>query len=131
MKYCQYCGEALDDAARFCVKCGRKTVELANKAGVWQQEAEQVSAPPSALYNSGPDSVSRVFMIVCCVLLSLMIVPMSWCIPMTVILCKKLREHRVIGTGFKVCIMLFVSIVSGILLLCRDERLYHAERGSV
>ena len=48
-------------------------------------------------------------------------VPLFWCIPMTVSLSKKLKNNQPISVGFKVCTLIFVNIVSGIVLLCRKE----------
>ena len=46
--------------------------------------------------------------------------PACRCIPKTVLLFKNMREGRFGGIGFKVCTLLFMSFVAGILLLCRN-----------
>ena len=42
------------------------------------------------------------------------LIPLAWVIPMTV----KVAKEGPLGTGFKVCTLLFVNLISGILLLC-------------
>lgn len=54
-------------------------------------------------------------------LLFLSPVTLSWCIPMTVKYSKALRNGRRLGTGFKVCSLLFVSGIAGILMLCDND----------
>ena len=49
------------------------------------------------------------------------LIPLAWQIPMTVVVGKKMKTGEQIGTGFKVCVLLFVNIIAGILLLCRQE----------
>ena len=46
------------------------------------------------------------------------LIPLAWSIPMTVIVKKKLNNNEPIGIGFKICTLLFVNLISGILLLC-------------
>ncbi len=51
-----------------------------------------------------------------------MLIPLAWCIPMTISVHRKLRDKQPISVAFKVCTLLFVNLVSGILLLCmKDE----------
>lgn len=49
------------------------------------------------------------------------LLPLAWGIPMTIIVSRKLRNHERIGTGFKVCTLIFVSLIAGILLLCMND----------
>ena len=49
------------------------------------------------------------------------LIPLAWILPMTISVSKKLKNNQPIGVGFKVCTLLFVSMISGILLLCRTE----------
>lgn len=120
MKYCTNCGEALDDAARFCSRCGSPT-----------EQYSKTYVPPSApaARTDVLDTLSKVFMIIGCVITSLWLIPLCWCVPMTVSLVNKLNRRQTITTGFKVCTLLFVSLVAGILLLCRDESRYGASGG--
>ena len=45
------------------------------------------------------------------------LIPLAWQIPMTVHVFKARARGTAIGTAFKVCTLLFVSLISGILLL--------------
>ncbi len=69
--------------------------------------------------------VARVFIIVCCVLQCFYLIPMAWCIPMTVSLNRRIVNKEPISIGFKICTLIFLSLVGGILLLCdsSDENL--------
>lgn len=49
------------------------------------------------------------------------LVPCAWQIPMTVMVYQIWQGERPNTTGFDVCVLLFVNLVSGILLLVRGE----------
>lgn len=126
MKYCTHCGKEIEDEAVVCVHCGCATND--NKA------------KPQ---NNSLGKVALVFMILGCVFMPISIwskcfdyfetaetiivgiiglifgcLPLAWCIPMTVHYSRKYKNGESVGTGFKVCTLLFVSLVAGILLLC-------------
>ena len=67
------------------------------------------------------DTVIKVFLIIACVAQGWMIIPLAWCIPMTISIFKKLKNGEPISTGLKVCTLIFVSLVSGICLLCKND----------
>lgn len=50
-----------------------------------------------------------------------LIIPLAWCIPMTIWVYQAYKGERELSVGFKVCVLLFVSMIAGILLLCDDE----------
>jgi hypothetical protein len=62
-----------------------------------------------------------IFMIIACVVMGIYIIPLLWCIPMTVSFRRRIREGRPIGVGFKICTLLFLNTIAGILLLCDDD----------
>ena len=109
MKYCTKCGAGLDDDARFCTQCGSATYI----------QPTDTSAQQSQVSNF--KTISKVFMIISCVITGFYIIPLFWTIPMTVHYSKCIKEHKTVGTGFKVCAMLFVSLVAGILMLCDNQ----------
>ncbi len=111
MKYCKYCGSQLDDDAVVCVNCGRATDEF-------------VAAGAESDTNKTLNIVIKVFMILGCIAYGWTLIPLIWCIPMTVSFFRKVSDGRKVGVGFKVCTLLFVNIVAGICLLCRDENCY-------
>ncbi len=49
------------------------------------------------------------------------IIPLIWCIPMTVRVYRYYKGTADCGVGFKVCTLLFVSFIGGILLLCAPD----------
>ena len=60
-------------------------------------------------------------MVIDTVFMGLLLFPLAWCIPMTVHLFHEKKNGHVVGIAFKVCTLLFVSAISGILLLCRTD----------
>ncbi len=73
--------------------------------------------------NSTLATVVKIFMIIGCVAQGWMIIPLAWCLPMTISVFKSLKTGRPIGMGMKICTLLFVSLVSGVCLLCmKDDR---------
>lgn len=107
MKYCVHCGAEMFDEAVVCVKCGRAVAS--NKPTAAQQEDDTMAL------------VIKIFLIIGCISQGWMLIPLAWCIPITVSVCNSLRDKRPIGTGMKICALIFVSLVAGICLLCRNE----------
>lgn len=64
---------------------------------------------------------TKIFMVLGCILYGASLIALCWTIPMTVHYFNCVREHRHIGVGFKVCSLLFVSLIGGILMLCDSE----------
>ena len=113
MKFCRQCGNEIMDESVICPKCGCST-------GV-ALTTEPVQATTShSGGNSGLRTVAKIFMIIGAVMTSIygFGIPLAWCIPMTIVYFGKLKRGEAIGTGFKVCCLLFVSTVGGILMLC-------------
>ena len=104
MKYCSHCGAEISEEAVICVKCG---CAVENK--------------PQSTKDDTLATVIKVFMVLSCIAVGWLIIPLAWCIPMTVSVFKKLNNNEPIGTGLKVCTLLFVSIIPGICLLCMDN----------
>lgn len=98
----------IHEEAVVCVKCGR-AVENANIA---------VARRPA---DDSMQTVIKVFMILGCIAEGWLIIPLAWCIPITVCVFKALNEGRPIGTGLKVCSLLFVSLIAGICMLCLND----------
>ena len=107
MKYCIHCGAEIHEEAVVCIKCGR-SVE---------------SAKP-AVKNDGDDVmgiVIKVFLILGCIAQGWLLIPLAWCLPITISIFNSLRDKKPIGTGLKVCTLLFVNLIAGICLLCMDN----------
>jgi len=49
------------------------------------------------------------------------LIPLLWFIPMTVKVYRAYKNDESLSTGFKVCVLLFVNLISGILLLVDED----------
>lgn len=130
MKFCQHCGAEIEDEATVCIHCGCAT--------------NDVKAKSSGNTNMG--KIALIFMIIGCVCNPIAtfiefldyyngpesfiviligaifsLVSLAWCIPMTVHFSRKHKNGESVGTGFKVCTLLFVNMIAGILLLCMPQ----------
>lgn len=108
MKYCVHCGAEIFDEAIVCVKCGRK-VETDKPTVVHSTEDDTMN------------TVVKVFLILGCISQGWLLIPLAWCIPITVSIFNAMRDKRPISTGMKVCSLIFVNLVAGICLLCMNE----------
>lgn len=105
MKFCTKCGKEIADEAVICPGCG-------------------VSVQPAKKENAGKDGLavaSKIFLILGCIAQGWLLLPLAWCLPITISICGKMKRGEPVGTGSKVCALLFVSLIGGILLLCRSE----------
>lgn len=111
MKYCSKCGTQLEDDAVVCVGCGRLVDAQPSDATVQPHQ-------PSTL-----STVAFVFMIIGTVVLAMCTccVALAWCLPMTISYNKKVKSGLPVSTGFKVCALLFVSTIAGVLMLCDNS----------
>lgn len=120
MKFCSHCGKEVNDEAIICTGCGceiQKDNKNSNSSGL--KNAAKIFMMVSAISLG----TSAIFMFALDILLSICcLIPLVWCIPMTVTLSNKIKNNEKISTGFKVCTLLFVSIIAGILLLCDNEQ---------
>lgn len=140
MKFCRHCGKELIDEAIFCPECGKSVDEFApkeekNDAPVIASAVADNSPAYTAMPNleaqksnepkqiSGLKKAAKALMIVGTIIMSLCcyIIPLAWCLPMTLSYCKKIKNGEPISTKFKVCSLLFVSTVAGILMLCDHD----------
>jgi len=113
MKYCTHCGAQLEDDAVVCVSCGRMV-------------GDPVKFNQSAAEPAGPSAISTVafvFMIIGTVAMAISTccIGLAWCLPMTISYSKSRKNGTPVSTGFKVCSLLFVNTVAGILMLCDNQ----------
>lgn len=141
-KYCSKCGNQLFEEAVICVKCG---CSVGNTNGYSNQKSSSdsglaiaakvlsiitcvglgiftimwtyISIMAFAFAGSEEYEVLAVLGIYGLVLLIILVVDIC----MTVSLCRKLKNKEPIGIGFKICMLLFVNMIAGILLLCMKE----------
>ena len=128
MKYCTHCGSEIDDEAVICVHCGcdvseKKSSNTSNSNSlgkvalifmilgcVFTAIGGVLQGLTSILANDG--LVFGIILTICSLL------PLAWGIPMIISFKRKLKNGEPVSTGFKVCTLLFVNIVAGILMLC-------------
>lgn len=128
-KYCSTCGAELRAEAVVCTACGCAQNNSQPSANVKREKSELKTA-------------AKVFMIFSCLLqvflfLTLSIyscvgeevvmficgficlIPLAWKLPMTIAYSNKCNGS--IGIGFKICTLLVVSLIAGILMLCDNS----------
>lgn len=106
MKYCKHCGTQLMDEAIVCTNCGCAT-----------------ESHPAKTETSGLKIATKIFMILGCISTAFcFLIPLCWTIPMTVHYCKSVDNNTSVGIGFKICSLLFVNIIAGILMLCDSDK---------
>ena len=116
MKYCPKCGAQLQDDDVFCPKCGHQqgpspdAVEL-EPAG--KKESVQMSDST----HQSLRLIAFVFCLINTIVFGFAIIPLIWCIPMTLAVYNSYKNGTKLGVGFKVCTLLFVSLIGGIFLL--------------
>lgn len=139
MKFCQHCGAEIHDEAVICVKCGcsvetvqpksNSSSSLLNIAKVFMIISCVLLPVIGLFYGLAMMTVSTLattvanslFVIYGIMLMIGCLVPLAWMIPMTVHLNKKIKNDEPIGIAFKICTLLFVSKIAGILLLCHSD----------
>lgn len=108
--FCSHCGSEVNDEAVVCVHCG---------CAVTPQKIQQTGA--NKVEVSGLKKAAQILMIIGTVAMGIWLIPLIWCIPMICSYNSKIEKGEPISVGFKVCILLFVSCIGGILLLCDKD----------
>ncbi len=67
------------------------------------------------------EAFTEMVKIVCAIMGFVYLIPLLWTIPMTISVFKKSKNGTKISTGFKVCVLLFVNLIAGIILLCDND----------
>ena len=113
--YCPKCGKEIDDNAHFCSFCGE---EVSKKEAETAKIEKKNTSEGNAL-----KLVAKIFMLIKTILCGFFfLIPLAWCIPMTVVYWKSVNEKKPVSVGFKVCTLLFVSLIAGILMLCDSDK---------
>ncbi len=110
--YCIKCGAEIMDEAVICPKCGCATPNYNQKTSTSSNSSDS---------SATLKTIAKVFMIIGCVFMGFAIIPLAWTLPMTLSYCDKIKRGEKVGTGFKVCTLLFVSVIAGILMLCDND----------
>lgn len=73
-----------------------------------------------ATENADLRKATKILMLIATIIGGFAILPLAWCVPMTIAYFKKVKEGKKIGTGFKICTLIFVNIFAGVYMLCDD-----------
>lgn len=139
MKYCQHCGAEINEDAVICIHCGR-TIEQQRKSSSNSDNSHTlitiakvfmiiscVSAPsigllyglimliPAIATATAELIIAGVIIMLCCC------IPLAWTLPMTITVNNRAKNHEPIGVALKVCTLIFVNTIAGILLLCAND----------
>ena len=109
----------------FCIKCGTQLhTPSAPCPGCGFTPPVTVTAVPP-VQHSALSIVAMVFMIVStahCAVSLYSLVCLAWCLPMTITYCTRIKNNQPVSIGFKVCSLIFVNTVAGILMLCDQSQ---------
>lgn len=106
MNYCTKCGAKVESTDKVCSNCGTRLIDIEEKVEVKNNADNTISL------------IAFIFMIISCITMGWALIPLIWLIPMTIKCYKHMKYGEPISTGFKVCVLLFCSLISGIILLC-------------
>lgn len=123
MKYCKHCGAQVRDEAIFCPACGCSTEDQTSFTNKNKESGLQIAAKIFMILSCALTAPGFLWMIIFGGWLAVIfLLPLSWRIPMTVEYIKSIKGTRPrVGIGFKICALLFVSLVAGILMLCDSQ----------
>lgn len=65
--------------------------------------------------------VIRIFLILGCIAYGCFIIPLAWCLPITISICKKMKNGEPVGLGLKISALLFVNLIAGVCLLASND----------
>ncbi len=106
MKYCSHCGSELMDEAYVCPHCGCLT------------EAQVKASDDKSVLRT----VVKVFMLLSCVTAAFaFLLPLCWVLPMTIHYWKCAENNINVGMGFKICTLIFVNVIAGVLMLVEND----------
>ncbi len=106
MKYCSHCGAEVADEAVVCVNCGCAVSDTHAK----EENNDNILK-----------TVAKIFMLITCITTGWALIPLCWTVPMTVKYWNDVKLGRPTSTAFKVCTLLFVNTIAGILMLCDNS----------
>lgn len=120
MKFCRSCGTQLEDSVAFCHQCG-EACEPTRQAPRQEVYTQQTYQQNTVSRESGMTTVIKVMMILGTVSAAAWILPLAWCIPMYISYDNKVKNREPISDGFKVCVLLFVNTIAGVLMFCDKD----------
>ena len=115
MAFCPNCGTP--------VNAGQQTAQQAQPAQqpVYSQTAQTAQEAQTERKFTGLQLAAFILMIISTVAMGWALIPLAWCIPMTVSYYNCIKQGRPVSMALKVCTLLFVSPISGILMLVDSD----------
>ena len=110
-KFCVHCGAEVNPQAVVCIHCG---CSLPNIKKTYNNNG---NSDTKEIFNT----LIKVFMIIGIITSAFALIPLIWCIPMYKKVNGYLEGGEPLSVGYKVCVLLFVNFVAGILLLIEDS----------
>lgn len=113
-------------------KAAKKVVKKVEPAKVEKKVTEKVTKKPVKKVKEprpvvtredrnpigGLGKTAKVFLLIAIIIKYILILPLAWVLPMHIYYSKHIRRRIKISTGYKVCVLIFVGLVPGILMLC-------------
>ena len=139
--FCSHCGHEVSDEAVVCIHCGC----MIDRPKQTNRRVVQNISNNNQTKTSGLKITAEIFMIISIALFILYfflllgfviiyplntdvilpgfiyLTPLIWQIPMLCNYSNKIKNGEPISIGFKICTLIFFSLVAGILLLCDQE----------
>ena len=132
MKYCNKCGSQIDDESVLCPNCGcvsdndtyQRIVKGNSQSGIKTAAMvfnilSIVACSLIAFYYSFLLAATQFSIFALFVIISAL--PLSWCIPMTIHYSKSIKTHTPVSIGFKICCLIFLNLIGGILMLVDND----------
>lgn len=111
MVFCPKCGKEVSKDDEQCEYCSHQLKKKKISYNTYQKEK-----------NNSLDTATKVFMILACICdSSFFLIVLIWAIPMTIYAWNRLDSGEDISIGFKICYLIFVGKLAGILLLCNNN----------
>ena len=118
--YCKNCGKELPEGTAVCTGCGVLVNAETTNTEVAQPVVAEAKQEPSGA-NKTLGIIAKVFLIIGVICTAWCLIPLAWTLPITIKINNRINKNEPVGTGLKVCALLFVNTVAGILLLCRKD----------
>lgn len=109
-KFCVHCGAEVNPQAVVCIHCGCSLPKTNVTSSNGNSDLKEVFR-----------TLIKVFMIIGVVVNAFALIPLIWCIPMYKKVNKYLEGTETLSVGYKVCVLLFVNFVAGVLLLVDEN----------
>lgn len=113
--FCENCGREIDDLSIKCPFCGHQVKEVKDAP------TTKIKVIKKSGKNDTLGTIAKAFMLLSCIYKGLLIIPLLWMVPITKKVWRKHNAYEEMGIGLKICSLVFVNPIAGILLLCRNE----------